>query len=101
MKKQKVKKEVMEVSEPTATYGQHNFQEQITSLSGGLNNAQLRLLKLFSYVKNEKSLDELNKVLLNFYRKKIDKETDNMWTEGQLSNKKMEQILNTHKRTKY
>ena len=66
-----------------------------------LNATQLHLLKLFSYTKSEDSLKELQSVLFNYYRKKLDEETDRLWAEGKLNDNVIEEMLNIHQRTPY
>ena len=66
-----------------------------------LNAIQLHLLKIFSYTKNEESLKELQSVLFDFYRKKLDEETDRLWAEGKLNDNVIEEMLNIHQRTPY
>jgi hypothetical protein len=66
-----------------------------------LNATQLHLLKIFSYTKKEEDLQELKVVLLDFYQKKLDEETDRLWDEGKINDEKIEEMLNTHYRTPY
>ncbi|MDR2621937.1 MAG: hypothetical protein LBC48_05065 [Dysgonamonadaceae bacterium] len=66
-----------------------------------LNATQLHLLKMFSYTKNEDDLQELKTVLLDFYHKKLDEETDQLWTEGKINDAKIEEMLQSHYRTPY
>ncbi|MDR2466180.1 MAG: hypothetical protein LBD35_02200 [Prevotellaceae bacterium] len=44
---------------------------------------------------------ELQEVLLDFYQRKIDRETDRLWTEGIVNEEKIEEMLNSHNRTPY
>ena len=66
-----------------------------------LNATQLHLLKMFSYTKSEAGLQELQSALFDFYRKKLDEETDRLWREGKLSDNVIEEMLNIHQRTPY
>ena len=66
-----------------------------------LNPIQLHLLKMFSYTKSEESLKELQSALFDFYRKKLDEETDRLWAEGKLNDDVIEEMLNIHQRTPY
>jgi hypothetical protein len=66
-----------------------------------LNPVQLHLLKMFSFTKSEESLNELKSVLLDFYHKKLDEETDRLWEEGKLNDHVIDEMLNCHQRTPY
>ena len=67
-----------------------------------LNATQLHLLKLFSFKKTEESLQEMKIVLLNFYQKKLDEETDKWWQENNMTTEKFEEMFsNIHYRTPY
>jgi len=63
-----------------------------------LNTTQLHLLKMFSHLKDEIDLSELKLVLTEFYAKKVDELSDNIWIEKKLSNDKLDEILNHHLR---
>jgi hypothetical protein len=62
------------------------------------NPTQLHLLKMFAFTRSEAGLDELKSVLLDFYQKKLDDETDRLWDDGTLNNQVMEDMLNSHSR---
>ncbi|GHT37249.1 hypothetical protein FACS189435_1850 [Bacteroidia bacterium] len=66
-----------------------------------LNPTQLHLVEMFSFSMQEETLVELKSVLLDFYRKKVDEETDAFWEEQHLDNARMEEIMNAHNRTPY
>jgi len=67
-----------------------------------LNSAQLFLLKTFAYIKSEESFEELKSVLFDFYKKKLDKETDKWWEETDMTVEKFEDLCsNMHYRTPY
>jgi len=66
------------------------------------NAAQLFLLQTFAHIKSEESFEELKSVLLDFYQKKLDEETDKWWTENNMTTEKFEEICsNIHYRTPY
>jgi hypothetical protein len=66
------------------------------------NAAQLLLLQTFAHVKSEESLNELKSVLLDFHRKKLDKDTDMWWKENNMTTEKFEEMCNNiHFRTPY
>jgi hypothetical protein len=66
-----------------------------------LNPVQLHLLQMFSYKKDEESLNEMKNVLFNYYAEKAQKEIDRVWDEKGMSNELMEEWGNTHMRTPY
>ena len=67
-----------------------------------LNNAQLLLLQTFSHLNSEESFEELRSVLLDFYKKKLDEETDKWWKENDITVEKFEEMCsNLHYRTPY
>ena len=67
-----------------------------------LNEAQIVLLQSFAHIKSEESIEELNSVLFDFYRKKMDDETDKWWQENDMSVEKFEEMCsNIHYRTPY
>ncbi len=65
------------------------------------NPTQLHLLKMFSYAKNEDSLDEIKKALTAYFSKKVEDEMDELWEIGEWDDKKNESILKEHLRTSY
>ncbi|MDR0798247.1 MAG: hypothetical protein LBN18_00585 [Dysgonamonadaceae bacterium] len=46
-------------------------------------------------------MNELKSVLLDFYHKKLDEETDRLWEEGKLNDHVIDEMLNCHQRTPY
>ena len=70
--------------------------ETITSHSP-LNETQIILLQAFARIKSEEEKAEIQAMLLDYYRKRVDIHTNNIsW-----SNEKIEEILNSHDRTPY
>ena len=66
-----------------------------------LNPIQLHLLKMFAFNKQVENLAELKALLVEFYRQKVDEESDKIWNEKELTNNKMEELLRFQKRTSY
>lgn len=66
-----------------------------------LNPTQLHLLKMFSYAKDERQLDDLKAALTSYFAANIDREMDRLWDEGKWDDDKNEHILNEHLRTHY
>jgi hypothetical protein len=59
---------------------------------------QLFLLKTFSDKKNEQNINEIQQLLLDYYRKKTDEITDAFWNENNLDNNRMREIMYGHSR---
>ena len=57
------------------------------------NATQLHLLKMFSFTKTEQTLQDLKKLLRNFYIQQVEKEVDKYQID--------DEILNEHLRTPY
>jgi hypothetical protein len=66
-----------------------------------LNPVQLHLLRMFSYNRDEESLNEIKEVLFNYYCQKVDEEGKKIWKEKNMSNEMIHEWLNTHIRTPY
>ena len=66
-----------------------------------LNPTQLHLLKMFSYAKNEDSLNEIKKALTTYFAQKVEEEMDHLWETGEWNQEKNEAILNENLRTSY
>lgn len=66
-----------------------------------LNQAQLQLLDMMSFIKTPEALRDLNKVISDYFVKKADEEMAKMWNEGTLNEEKIESFRNIHERTAY
>jgi hypothetical protein len=64
-----------------------------TTVAQPLNATQLHLLKIFSFAKTEQTLQDLKKLLRDFYIQQVNKEVDKYQID--------DQILNEHLRTPY
>jgi hypothetical protein len=62
-----------------------------------LNDTQIFLLQAFSNVKSEQEKEDIQSLLLNYYRKKVDTQAK----ELHLSNEQIDEILSSHHRTAY
>jgi len=71
-----------------------------TVVNTPFNDAQLLLLQTFAHIKNEESFNELKSVLFNFYKNRLDEETDKWWEENNMTTEKFEIMCsNIHYRT--
>jgi len=59
-----------------------------------LSNVQMELLKLYSTDIKEKDLEELKKVLADYFAHKAIKEADRIWDQKKMSEDTMEKWLN-------
>lgn len=66
-----------------------------------LNQAQLQLLDMMSFIKTPEALRDLNKVISDYFVKKADEEMTKMWNEGTLNEEKIESFRNIHERIAY
>ncbi len=66
-----------------------------------MNQAQLQLLDMLSFVKTPKALQDLNKIISDYFVKMADAEMDKMWTEGTLNEERIESFRHLHERTPY
>ncbi len=56
---------------------------------------------MFSYMKTKKELNELKKVLADYYREKLDAQMDELFESGKLTMKELERRAKIHTRTPY
>jgi hypothetical protein len=59
-----------------------------------MSNLQLELLKLYSTNLNQKELEELKRILANYFAQKAIKEADKIWEEKGFTNEDMDKWLN-------
>ena len=69
--------------------------------SAKMNQAQLQLLDMLSFIKTPQALQDLNKVISDYFVKMADAEMENMWEEGVLSTERIESFRHLHERTPY
>ena len=61
------------------------------------NETQILLLQTFSSIKTEQEKNDIQSLLLDYYRKRVDKGAK----EVHLSNEQIDEILHSHHRTSY
>lgn len=66
-----------------------------------LNNAQLNILSLMSYIDTEQEQQELQDILLQFYRKKADSLLLEFQQENGITQQTLDDWANQHERTPY
>ena len=62
-----------------------------------LNETQILLLQAFSQIRSEEEKTDIQDMLLDYYRKRVDSYARNI----SLSNEKIEEVLSSHYRTPY
>ena len=66
-----------------------------------MNQAQLQLLDMLSFIKTPQALQDLNRVISDYFVKMADAEMDKMWEEGFLNADRIEGFRHLHERTPY
>ena len=61
------------------------------------NETQILLMQIFSSIKTEQEKNDIQALLLDYYRKRVDKGA----REVHLSNEQIDEILNSHHRAAY
>ncbi len=77
------------------------YQKLKNMKSEPLNPVQLYLLKMFSYAKDERVLEEIRKSLTAYFAQRVERDMDKLWDEGLWDQDKNEAILKEHLRTPY
>lgn len=55
-----------------------------------MNQAQLQILDMLSFIKTPEALQDLNKVISDYFVQKADAELDRMWNAGTLDEERIE-----------
>ena len=66
-----------------------------------LTNLQLELLKVFSYQLNQQQLNDIKKLLANYFAEQATQEMDKLWEENNWDSDTMTNWTNEHLRTPY
>ena len=66
-----------------------------------LNPAQLNVLTLMSYIDTEQEQQELQEILLQFYRKKTDRLLLQFQKDNNMAQETLDEWSNQHERTPY
>ena len=66
-----------------------------------LNSAQLNVLSLMSYIDTEQEQEELQNILLQFYRQKTDRLLLQFQQENNITQQTLDNWANQHERTPY
>ena len=66
-----------------------------------MNQAQLQILDMLSFIKTPEALLDLNKVISDYFVQMADAELDRMWDEGTLNEERIESFRHLYERTPY
>ena len=64
-----------------------------------LNEAQMSILRLLGSMKTVEEVDELRRVICDYYARRVDEEVDKLWDAGEWDDEKNEAVLKEHLRT--
>ena len=65
------------------------------------NPIQLHLLQIFSRMKSEQELKEVQKVLSDYYSRKVERRANEIWDKLELNQDKLDELANIHERLPY
>ena len=71
------------------------------SLQAPFNPAQLFVLQTLAIAKGDQEKEELTSLYLDYVQQKMDAATDKWWKENNMTNEKLDEMLNMHYRTPY
>ena len=63
------------------------------------NPIQQHLLKMFAYDDNLERLTEIKELLTKYYSEKVNQRMDQLWDDGTLDQKKLDELRGKHLRT--
>ena len=66
-----------------------------------LSNMQIELLKLFARDIDDSDVKERKRLIVEYLSEKLADSADKVWNEKGWTNEDMDNLLNTHMRTKY
>ena len=66
-----------------------------------LNSSQLFVLQTLAVTKGNEEKEELTSLYLDYIQRKMDSATDKWWKDNNITNEKLDEMLNTHHRTPY
>ena len=66
-----------------------------------LNPVQLQLLQMFSQIKTNEGMKDLQNVLTEYYAKKVSRHADELWDKLGLNQQKLNDLCSIHERLPY
>lgn len=67
----------------------------------GLTRFQMQMLELVSHVRSEQEMDDIRRMLAQYFANKAEDEIDKLWDDGVINNNVIESWKNEHMRTPY
>lgn len=67
----------------------------------GLTRFQMQMLELVSHVRSEQEMDDIRRMLAQYFANKAEDEIDKLWEDGVINNNVIESWKNEHMRTPY
>ena len=77
------------------------MNNKLNFMATTLNEAQLQILDMMSFIKSEETLNELKKVISDYFAQQAQEEIDRLWENGELNETKVEGFRKLHERTPY
>ena len=77
------------------------MNNKLNIMATTLNEAQLQILGMMSFIKSEETLNDLKKVISDFYAQQAQNEIDRVWENGELNETKVVGFRKLHERTPY
>lgn len=66
-----------------------------------ITTPQMEILNLMSFIQSPETYSMLKQTISDFFAQKADEELDKMWSNGELSEEKIESFRTLHERTPY
>ena len=65
------------------------------------NQAQQAVRNVISCLQSEQDLEDLKRTLIKFMNGRLQREMDELWESGEMSNEKLQEMQSEHLRTAY
>lgn len=75
--------------------------ETSTKFNKGLTQFQIQMLELVSHVQSQQEMDDIRRILAQYFAKKAEEEIDRLWDDGVINDNVIESWKNEHMRTSY
>lgn len=66
-----------------------------------LHEAKMGLLRVIDRINNVDELQNIRKIITDYYAQKVDEEMDRLWESGEWNKQKIKDLENAHLRTPY
>ena len=77
------------------------MNNKLNFMATTLNEAHLQILDMMSFIKSEETLNDLKKVISDFFAQQAQDEIDRLWENVELNETKVEGFRKLHERTPY